>query len=75
MTIEVRVFAGLRERFGFERTTAAAPASVGQVWREISGEEALPAHVLAAVNLEYARADTPVREGDEVAFFPPVTGG
>ena len=31
--------------------------------------------VRCAVNQEYADADTPVRPGDEVAFFPPVTGG
>ena len=28
-----------------------------------------------AVNQEMARLDTPVVDGDEVAFFPPVTGG
>jgi len=28
-----------------------------------------------AVNQDMARADTPVHDGDEVAFFPPVTGG
>jgi molybdopterin synthase sulfur carrier subunit len=28
-----------------------------------------------AVNQEMARLDTPVADGDEVAFFPPVTGG
>jgi sulfur-carrier protein len=31
--------------------------------------------VLAAVNQELAREETPVADGDEVAFFPPVTGG
>jgi molybdopterin synthase sulfur carrier subunit len=31
--------------------------------------------MLVAVNMEYARPDQPVRDGDEVAFFPPVTGG
>ena len=31
--------------------------------------------IRAAVNQEYARPDTPVAPGDEVAFFPPVTGG
>ena len=31
--------------------------------------------VRAAVNREFAEPDTPVAPGDEVAFFPPVTGG
>jgi sulfur-carrier protein len=31
--------------------------------------------VRVAVNYDMARADTPVKAGDEVAFFPPVTGG
>jgi molybdopterin converting factor small subunit len=31
--------------------------------------------VRCAVNQEFARPDTPVAAGDEIAFFPPVTGG
>jgi molybdopterin synthase sulfur carrier subunit len=31
--------------------------------------------LLVALNHEYARGDSPVVSGDEVAFFPPVTGG
>lgn len=34
-----------------------------------------PETLRAAVNQEFAQADTPVNPGDEVAFFPPVTGG
>jgi sulfur-carrier protein len=34
-----------------------------------------PARLKAAVNWEHARFDAPVRDGDEIAFFPPVTGG
>ena len=34
-----------------------------------------PAAVRCAVNQDYARPEDPVRPGDEVAFFPPVTGG
>ena len=33
------------------------------------------AAIRVAVNQEYARADHPIRAGDEIAFFPPVTGG
>ena len=31
--------------------------------------------LLVAVNREYAKADVAIKSGDEVAFFPPVTGG
>ncbi|MGH8499721.1 MAG: MoaD/ThiS family protein, partial [Methylococcales bacterium] len=36
---------------------------------------ALKGTMLYAVNMRYAKAATPVNDGDEVAFFPPVTGG
>jgi molybdopterin synthase sulfur carrier subunit len=36
---------------------------------------AAPGVIRAAVNQDYARPEDPVRPGDEVAFFPPVTGG
>ena len=77
MRVTVKAFAHLRERLGFDETTLepADGASVGDVWAAVSGDDGMPRHVLAAVNLDYARADTPVNDGDEVAFFPPVTGG
>lgn len=77
MTVTVRLFAHLRERFGAGQASVEVPtgASVADVWTALSGEDALPSHVLAAVNLEYRTGDAPVAEGDEVAFFPPVTGG
>jgi sulfur-carrier protein len=33
------------------------------------------ATVLVAVNSEFARPESPVHDGDEIAFFPPVSGG
>jgi molybdopterin synthase sulfur carrier subunit len=35
----------------------------------------MPPNTLVAINQEYATPEQPVRDGDEVAFFPPVTGG
>lgn len=50
-------------------------ASIAEIWARVSGNRPLPANVLVAVNREYAGLDRQVKDGDEVAFFPPVTGG
>jgi molybdopterin synthase sulfur carrier subunit len=76
MSITVRFFASIRERLGkeLEIIDSRGVATVADVW-ERTVHAALPESLLAAVNMEYARPDQPVRDGDEVAFFPPVTGG
>lgn len=76
MSITVRFFASIRERLGkeLEIIDSRGVATVADVW-ERTVRTALPESLLAAVNMEYARPDQPVRDGDEVAFFPPVTGG
>jgi molybdopterin synthase sulfur carrier subunit len=83
--IHIRYFAGMRERLGTgaEEIEAPAPeASVADIaaalcrrgapWTEVLGAHQ---RVMVAVNQEMASRDTRVRDGDEVAFFPPVTGG
>ena len=77
MAVEVRYLASLRERFGRgEESVEVAPgATVASLWSQVSGGAPLPPQVLLAVNHEYASPDTPVRDGDEVAFLPPITGG
>jgi molybdopterin synthase sulfur carrier subunit len=77
MPITVKFFASLREQHGADRQLPVPeqPATVADVWARASRGEALPDNVLMAVNLEYVAADHPVEDGDEVAFFPPVTGG
>ena len=84
-TIEVLYFARLREAFGREREQVELPGSVRDVadltvWLRSRGEpwerELAPGKpVRIAVNQDMVAADTPVGDGDEVAFFPPVTGG
>ncbi|UCH52690.1 MAG: MoaD/ThiS family protein [Pseudomonadota bacterium] len=76
MAITVRFFAGIRERLGRNQAQvdASAVASAADVWREVAGVP-LPPNTLIAVNQEYAQPGQAVRDGDEVAFFPPVTGG
>ena len=74
--INVRYFASLRERLGRsqEQVEATGIVNVADVWRRVA-REPMPTNTLVAVNQEYAGPDSPVKAGDEVAFFPPVTGG
>ncbi|MEA3291670.1 MAG: molybdopterin converting factor subunit 1 [Pseudomonadota bacterium] len=76
MAIKVRCFASLREQLGVDsrEIESAGVTTVGDVWAQLT-DEPPGANVLMAVNQEYTAADSPVRDGDEVAFFPPVTGG
>jgi molybdopterin synthase sulfur carrier subunit len=77
MTITVKFFASLREQLGKSEilVTMTKPLTVAQVWALACNNATLPAHLLCAVNLEYVDSNVLVKEGDEVAFFPPVTGG
>jgi molybdopterin synthase sulfur carrier subunit len=77
MRIQVRFFASLRERTGLSEEEISVPenTSVAQVWSLLVKEEPLSDNVLAARNMEYVGFDSEVADGDEIAFFPPVTGG
>jgi molybdopterin synthase catalytic subunit len=72
--VTIRLFAGLRERAGTGRRELEDVARVGDVWARLElGDE--PAGLLYAVNREYADRDFELRDGDEVALIPPVSGG
>ncbi len=79
MPIKVRYFASLQDAMGKHEEILnldeGASTTVSAVWARVSGEDVPLGHLLCAVNMEYASPDAPVRDGDEVAFFPPVTGG
>lgn len=77
MTITVKFFASLRETL--DRDTISVDASdattAEDVWRIATEDHEFPSNTLIAINMEYAKAEHTVADGDEVAFFPPVTGG
>ncbi len=85
MKVKVRYFASLREQLGSAGEEIELPAGVGTVaalrshlrgrggaWELALAEGRL---VRAAVNLDMAPPTAALKAGDEVAFFPPVTGG
>lgn len=85
MSIRILYFAALREALGCEaeelQSLPAGELTVGALreylcarggqWQALQAGKA----IRAAVNQDLANAATPVADGDEVAFFPPVTGG
>jgi len=77
MTITVKFFASLRESTGLRAVEidASRAETAADAWHLATGGRPLPGDVLVALNLEYTHPGAPVRTGDEVAFFPPVTGG
>lgn len=77
MTIRVKFFASLREQVGMSEQDLANDgiATVDDVWSAVTANKSMPANVLMAINMEYVVSGTTVSDGDEVAFFPPVTGG
>ena len=85
MKLRILYFASLRESLGTDREEINLPAGVidaqslrdwlsqrGEPWQQTLAAQRA---VRVAVNQSMAHAATPIKAGDEVAFFPPVTGG
>ena len=79
--LTVRLFASLGDAVGTRSLTmdfpdsGTAAAVFDQLTRQHPGLEPFRSSLLVAVNQEYADWTTAVADGDEVAFFPPVSGG
>jgi len=84
MNVTVLFFAGLRETLGSGRETVPLPPGVatvgalrdalaarGEAWSALATTK----NLRVAVNQQMVGFEAPVAAGDEVAFFPPVTGG
>ena len=77
MAVRVKFFASLREQLGLDaqEVDPSLCKTVADVWDQVSDSLPMPSNLLATVNLEYVPISHLVTDGDEVAFFPPVTGG
>jgi molybdopterin converting factor subunit 1 len=79
--VKVRLFARLRDITGAGEIDRDVPAgaTAQTVWNALATEfPALTQYAAVsscAVNEEYAKFSTPLQDGDEVAFLPPVSGG
>ena len=79
--VTIRLFARLREITGSGELAreVSAPADAQAAWEALTQEfPALGLYrpvISCAVNEQYAKFDTPLADGDEVAFLPPVSGG
>lgn len=76
MSILVKYFASVSDLVG--KAEAAIESTdihtANDVWRRTT-DEVMPPNLLVAINQEHARIESVVNDSDEVAFFPPVTGG
>ena len=81
MKVRVRLFAALREAVGRpEMELEMAPGATAEdAWqRLVTGTPALADRrkgLAASINRRYAPFDSPLADGDEVVFIPPVSGG
>ncbi len=81
MKVRIRLFAALREAAGRTEIDLDLPpaATAEDAWRSLvrAHPDLAPRrpHLAASVNRRYAAFETPLAEGDEVVFIPPVSGG
>lgn len=83
--MKIVYFASLRRKIGLAEEQVAPPAAIDRVDRLVAWlaaqsptrHEALTGTIglMVAINQDYAAMDSPIKEDDEIAFFPPVTGG
>jgi molybdopterin synthase catalytic subunit len=81
MNVQVKLFATLKDRAGSQHVNVELPdgATVTMLLERLAQAQpklapSLPT-CLVAINQEFAFGATPIRSGDEVALFPPVSGG
>ena len=77
MSIKVKFFARMRDEAGLSagEVDYAEDINLEKIWNLLAEKSTYPESVMVAVNMEYVSGEPQLKDGDEVAFFPPVTGG
>ena len=78
MSVTVLYFASLRDAAGVESETLPRPDSLSALYEQLRARHALPLpreRLRVAVDGAFCDWDAVVREGAEIAFIPPVSGG
>ncbi|MEE9492240.1 MAG: MoaD/ThiS family protein [Gammaproteobacteria bacterium] len=77
ITVRVRFFASFREQFGLsdETLSVANNTTIRQLFKLLLPDAEIPDRILVARNQEYSDLGQVISDGDEIAYFPPVTGG
>ena len=78
--MKILYFASLKENLNtaHDEINVVSPISISSIKKQLIvkyGAQYFPENIMCAVNHEMANESTKVCESDEVAFFPPVTGG
>ena len=77
MVIVVKYFASISDAIGktSEQMEWQDKITAGDIWADVSNNIKYTGKVMVAVNHEYVDMSYLLSENDEIAFFPPVTGG
>ena len=77
MTIKVKFFARMRDEVGRSdgEVEYTDGITIAKIWSQLADGREMPESLMVAVNMEYVKGEPDLSDGDEIAFFPPVTGG
>lgn len=77
MSIKVKFFARMKDEAGLSNADVDYHDDISprEIWEQVTKGQEYPESVMLAINMEYVSGEPRLEDGDELAFFPPVTGG